>query len=354
MSGLGVTDLTVRYGRLTAVDAVTLSIASGEIVAVLGPSGSGKSSLLGGVAGLQPPAAGSVFWDGQDVTGVPVHRRGFVVMFQDGQLFPHLNVARNVGYGLAGRPRVERDARVAELLRLVGLDGYGNRPVSALSGGEAQRVALARSLAPKPRLILLDEPLSSLDRALREHLVGVLRDTLRATGTTALHVTHDQDEAFALADRIGVMMDGRLRQLATPADLWSHPADRDVAAFLGYGPFLDAPAAAALGVQIPPGATLALAPTALSPGALPPTSPADTGSLPSRGTGGRREAGPSMVDGADGVAVDVVGVRARRGGVEASVRLPGGQVATLTLIEPPGDRVSVRVDPSACVVLGAS
>ena len=258
-NGLEVVDLTVRYGRRTAVDAVSFSVAPGEIVAVLGPSGSGKSSLLGGIAGLQPLAGGSVRWDGEDVTDVPAHRRGFVVMFQDGQLFPHLNVARNIGYGLAGRPRAERNARVAELLDLVGLAGYGDRPTSALSGGEAQRVALARSLAPRPRLILLDEPLSSLDRALREHLVGVLAASLRATGTTALHVTHDQDEAFALADRVGVMMDGRLRQLTTPADLWAHPADREVADFLGRGPSLDAAAAAALGIQIPAGATLRLA-----------------------------------------------------------------------------------------------
>jgi len=230
---LDIQDLTVRYGSLTAVDAVSLSVAPGEIVAVLGASGSGKSSLLRGVAGLEPLAGGRVLFDGDDVTGTPVHKRGFVVMFQDGQLFPHLSVAGNVGYGLAKLPRPDRDRRVADLLELVGLAGYGERPITALSGGQAQRVALARSLAPNPRLLLLDEPLSSLDRALRERLADALDQILHTTGTTALYVTHDQDEAFTLADRVAIMREGRLVQVATPDELRAHPVDSDVAAFLG-------------------------------------------------------------------------------------------------------------------------
>ncbi len=158
--------------------------------------------------------------------GVPVYARGFGMMFQDGQLFQHLSVAGNIGYGLYREARTQRRARVAELLDIVGLPGYGGRRISELSGGQAQRVALARSLAPRPRLLLLDEPLSALDRTLREHLVEVLGEALRTTGTTALYVTHDQDEAFALADRVGVMADGRLLQLDAPELLWRRPISR--------------------------------------------------------------------------------------------------------------------------------
>ena len=200
MRGLSVRGLVVRYpaargaGGVTAVDDVTLDIAPGEVFALLGPSGCGKSSLLRAVAGLEPAAAGTVAWDGVDLAGVPVHRRGFGLMFQDGQLFPHRDVAGNVEFGLrmAGLDRAAREARVHELLDVVGLAGYERRPVATLSGGEQQRVALARSLAPSPRLLLLDEPLSALDRALRERLAEDLRAALTATGTTALLVTHDQ------------------------------------------------------------------------------------------------------------------------------------------------------------------
>lgn len=209
MKGLLVTDAVVSYvtasGPVTAVDHVNLEVAPGEIVALLGASGSGKSSLLRAIAGLEPLAGGRITWDGLDLTGLPVHRRGFGMMFQDAQLFPTMNVGGNVAYGLHGRPAAERQARVAELLELVGLPGYGRRRVTELSGGQAQRVALARSLAPQPRLLLLDEPLSALDRALRERLVEDLGVVLRATHTTAVYVTHDQDEAFTLADRVVVL-----------------------------------------------------------------------------------------------------------------------------------------------------
>ncbi|TDE99020.1 ABC transporter ATP-binding protein [Occultella glacieicola] len=236
MGGLGIAGAVVTYAGTTAVAGVDLDVAVGEVVALLGPSGCGKSSLLRAVAGLEPLAAGRVAWDGADLADVPVHRRGFGLMFQDGQLFTHRDVAGNVAYGLemARVPAAERRDLVDELLELVGLAGYQRRPVATLSGGEQQRVALARSLAPRPRLLLLDEPLSALDRALRERLASDLHDILRRAGTTSLYVTHDHDEAFTVADRVAVMRAGELVQVGTPAALWAAPADSDVAAFLGY------------------------------------------------------------------------------------------------------------------------
>jgi thiamine transport system ATP-binding protein len=210
VSGLAVDGLTVRYGTTVAVDAVSLKVESGEIVALLGPSGCGKSSLLGAIVGTIEPASGTIAFDGQAVTLTPVHRRGFGLVFQDGQLFPHLTVAGNIAYGIHQQPRVEREARVMELLGLVGLDGLGTRKVTELSGGQRQRVALARSLAPRPRLLCLDEPLSSLDAELRARLAEDLREVLIAQGTTALMVTHDPAEAERVATRVLRMDSGRL------------------------------------------------------------------------------------------------------------------------------------------------
>ena len=245
---LRVEGVTVRFGHHTAVDAVDLRVDDGHVLAVLGPSGSGKSSLLRAVAGLEPLAAGLVRWDGDDLAGVPTHKRGFALMFQDGQLFDHLTVARNVGYalrlrGVAGAVRARRGR---DLLELVGLDGYADRLPRTLSGGERQRVALARSLAAKPRLLLLDEPLSALDAELRVRLAADLRRILREAGTTALLVTHDQEEAFAVADRLAVMRDGAVVQQGTTAEVWSRPADAATALFLGYARVLEGDAAAAV------------------------------------------------------------------------------------------------------------
>jgi len=329
VSGLTVADAVVRYattggGVVTAVDHVDLAVAPGEIVALLGASGSGKSSLLRAIAGLEPLASGSVAWDGEDVTALQVHRRGFGMMFQDAQLFATMNVGRNVAYGLHGRPAAERAARVEQLLELVGLPGYGRRKVTELSGGQAQRVALARSLAPQPRLLLLDEPLSALDRSLREHLVEVLGSVLRATRTTAVYVTHDQDEAFTLADRVAVLAEGRKLADAASEELWRHPPTRQVAAFLGYGPFLDADLAARLGL----------------PGAEP-------GRLVGLGTGG-------LVADPGGLAVPIAAQRHQQGKVRAVVTLPDGQPADL-IVETtlPATQVRVRIDPDAVVTLPA-
>ncbi|RDI30874.1 ABC transporter ATP-binding protein [Lentzea flaviverrucosa] len=232
--------ITVRYGRTPAVSDVSLSVADGEVVALLGPSGCGKSTLLRTVAGLEKPTSGSVSWDTADLAGVPVHRRGFGLVFQDGQLFPHRTVAGNVAFGLRMKKveREARDKRVLSLLELVGLEGYADRRVTQLSGGEQQRVALARALAPSPRLLLLDEPLSALDRALREQLAVDLARLLREAATTALVVTHDHDEAFTLADRVAIMSRGRIVQVGPPAEVWSSPVDVETAKFLGCNKFV--------------------------------------------------------------------------------------------------------------------
>jgi thiamine transport system ATP-binding protein len=255
--------LTVAYGDAVAVDDVSLELPTGEVLAVLGPSGCGKSTLLRAVAGLERPRAGRVLFDGEDVTTAPTHRRGFALMFQDGQLFPHLSAAENVGYPLRLRRvgRAEREERVAALLDLVGLPGHGGRSPATLSGGEQQRVALARALAVRPRLLLLDEPLSALDRGLRERLAADLHDILRVAGTTALLVTHDHDEAFAVADRMAVMRRGRVVQTGTLEEVWRAPADAETARFLGYAEVVAGAAAERL--QAPTGGPLALRRSAL-------------------------------------------------------------------------------------------
>ncbi|MFD7663365.1 ABC transporter ATP-binding protein [Streptomyces sp. NPDC059788] len=237
-------DVTVRFrdGQPAALDAVDLDVAAREIVCVLGPSGSGKSTLLRVVAGLRSADAGRVYLEGRDQSCVPTHRRGVGLMFQDHQLFPQRDVGGNVAFGLRmrGVPRAERDRTVAGLLDLVGLPGAQRRAVAALSGGEQQRVALARALAPRPRLLMLDEPLGQLDRGLRERLVVELRRVFGELGTTVLAVTHDQGEAFALADRVVVMQEGRIAQSGTPLEVWQRPATEFVARFLGFDNVVEA------------------------------------------------------------------------------------------------------------------
>ena len=275
---LSLESVSVAHDGVPAVVDVSLDLPDGEVLAVLGPSGCGKSTLLRAVAGLEPTTAGRVRWDGADLAGVPTHRRGFALMFQDGQLFAHLTVARNVAYALrlrrSGRRSPAVAGRVAELLALVGLEGYDDRLPGTLSGGERQRVALARSLAHQPRLLLLDEPLSALDAGLRERLAGDLREILRAAGTTTLMVTHDHEEAFTVADRLAVMRAGRVVQQGPIAEVWRAPADPETALFLGYARVLrDAPAAAVLAAAgLPPAPAVAVRRSALTvdpAGALP-------------------------------------------------------------------------------------
>ena len=231
--------LTHRYGARPVVRDASFDLAAGHIACLLGPSGCGKTTLLRLIAGFESPEAGTIALEGAvisspDAVVAPEHRHMGMV-FQDFALFPHLDVAANVGFGLAPSGRA---VRVAELLELTGLAGLGQRYPHQLSGGQQQRVALARALAPRPQLVLLDEPFSSLDVDLRERLAGEVRQILLREGTTAILVTHDQHEAFAFADTIGVVNEGRIEQWATPYDLYHRPATRFVADFIGEGAFV--------------------------------------------------------------------------------------------------------------------
>jgi len=303
-------EIVVRYGERTAVDHVSLQARRGEIVALLGPSGSGKSSLLRAIAGLEPLAGGRVRWDGVDVTSTATHRRGMGFVFQDFALFPHLDVAGNVGFGTRG-------AGVTEALELVGLAGYERRGIDTLSGGESQRVALARALAPRPGLLLLDEPLGSLDRPLRERLTLDLRRLLHELDLAAVHVTHDQHEALVIADRVVLLRDGRVAQEGAPADVWRRPADEWVARFLGLTNVV--PAGDGAHVRVHPPESLSL--------------------------------------GASGEAGVVDAVTFRSGGFVASVRLDGGATLEVPVGAAPapavGDRTHVAIDSRLTVVVPA-
>ncbi len=325
-------DVVVRYGDVRAVDRVSLDLEQGRVLAVLGPSGCGKSTLLRAVAGLEPVTEGSLAFDGRDLARVPTHRRGFALMFQDGQLFAHLSVARNVAYSLRlrGVPAAARASRVRELLDLVGLSGFEDRLPATLSGGERQRVALARALAVEPRLLLLDEPLSALDATLRGRLALDLREILRAAGTTALMVTHDHEEAFTVADEMAVMRAGRIVQRGELSAVWRAPVDTDTALFLGYARVLTgAPAARVLDAAgLPPAPAVAVRRSALV--ATP------TGGTSLRGRVVSARATPEQLR----LVVDVADV----GELDA--------VAALDAHLAPGDAVALRVEPTRVALVG--
>ena len=261
MSGalLSLRGLSKSFGETAALDRLDLDVAPGEFLTLLGGSGSGKSTLLRVVAGFEAADAGAVLLDGRDISGVPPYARPLNMMFQSYALFPHLSVANNVAYGLRrdGVPRAERERRVAEALALVGLQGFGARAPNRLSGGQRQRVALARALVKRPRLLLLDEPLGALDANLRERTGFELRALQRETGAAFIMVTHDQNEALALADRVAVLEHGRLVQLGPPRAVYDRPATRFVASFLGAANVLEGRPDGMGGLECPAlGATL--------------------------------------------------------------------------------------------------
>ena len=240
-TGLSIEGLEVRFGTTAAVTGLDLVIDAGQTVVLLGPSGCGKSTLLRAIAGLENPSAGRITWNGRSLDGVPVHQRGIGLVFQHHALFPHRTVIENVAFGLrmAGVPATRRRERAAALLGTVGLEGFGDRAVTNLSGGEAQRVALARALAPEPSLLLLDEPLAALDRPLRDRLIDDLVRLRDELDLTMVHVTHDHDEAFALADQLAVMDQGTLLVQDRPEALWARPGSTTIARFLGHPNIVD-------------------------------------------------------------------------------------------------------------------
>jgi len=346
-------DLTRSYGGRPAVDHVSLDIDEGEMVAILGPSGSGKSTLLRLTAGLETPDEGSILLDGRDVRDVPPHRRGIGLMFQDYCLFPHLTVEQNIAFGLRMQhlPASDRRERVSAMLRLVRLEGFGRRDVLSLSGGEQQRVALARSLAPEPRLLMLDEPLGALDVALRAALLEELAEILREVGVTVLYVTHDHDEAFAVATRIAVVNQGRLVQAGSAVDLVERPAHAFVASFLGLG--------CLVGGRLD--CTDGRAVFHCDLGALPVAGPEQ------RGGDGKLLVRPTAVltaaaDGALPLRARVLSLRARTTGAVVRLALLGADGGPHEIdlpvagedgsaAWPAGREVNVWLDPAACRVL---
>ena len=235
MSRVRLVDITKRYGPTVAVDRVNADIAEGEFVTLLGPSGCGKTTTLRMVAGLVEPSEGKIFFDDQVVNNVPTHRRNIGLAFQSHALFPHQSVAKNIAFGLSvkRRPKREIEQRVTEMLEMIELQGYESRMPAQLSGGQQQRVALARMLATDPRVLLFDEPLSALDRNLRDSLKYSILALQRRTRKTAIYVTHDQSEAFAISDRIFVMNNGRVEQAGTQLDIYLRPSTEFVANFVG-------------------------------------------------------------------------------------------------------------------------
>jgi spermidine/putrescine transport system ATP-binding protein len=328
--------LTRRYGETLALDAIDLTVEAGDYAVLLGPSGCGKTTLLSILGGFADPTAGTLRIGGQDMVGVPAARRPTTTVFQDYALFPHMSLLDNVGFGLRmrGMPRGERAARAQAMLALVGLEGQGGKRPAQLSGGQRQRVALARALAVEPQVLLLDEPLGALDLSLRRSMQAELRAIQRRVGATFVHVTHDQDEAMAIADRIVVMNRGRIEDEGPPERVYRAPRSRFAAGFLGEMSFL--PAVAQGGVWVTAAGPLALATAAEGTRAtlgIRPEHVAPGGSLPARVT-------ESIFHGAHR-RVRVV----TDGGVDLLALLPVGMDAS------PGDRLALAVDPAHLTVL---
>jgi len=347
---LELTSVTVGYGSEMILTDLDLAIGTqgATITALLGPSGCGKSTLIRAIAGLEPLSAGTITFDGVDLAPTPTHRRDFGVVFQDGQLLPGRTVADNVGYGLRVRrwrkPDITR--RVAELLDLVDLPGLGDRKVTELSGGQQQRVALARALAPRPRLLLLDEPLSALDRQLRDRLALQIAEIIGATGTPTIVVTHDHSEAAMMADRIAVMDHGRIVQDDHPEKLWRAPRTERIAQFIGCTTICGADISAGVlhsplgrvSVDLPDGGVR----IGLRPEAVVATPVADGSS----GVIGTVRHVASLPEGARvrlavaGLEVDAVGDRRLGVGDEASIALDRGRIAIIS--DPPVESATAK------------
>ncbi|WP_426244051.1 ABC transporter ATP-binding protein [Nocardioides sp. LHG3406-4] len=337
------TDLTRTYGAVRALDGLTLHLEPGELVALLGPSGCGKTTALRILAGLDRPTSGTVSVGGNDLTRVPANKRDMGMVFQAYSLFPHMTVRDNVAFGLKlrGRPSADRRGRADDMLELVGLSQHADRYARQLSGGQQQRVALARALAIEPSVLLLDEPLSALDAKVRAQLRDEIRRVQLEVGTTTLFVTHDQEEALAVADRVGVMNAGRLDQIDAPAELYAHPATRFVAEFVGLNNLMNA--------EVSGGTARVLGTTV----------PVIEGSIPS-GTGKamvRPEAITVGGNGADNATVMSVGFLGPISRVYAD--LDDGQHAmaqiasSLAITLSPGDRVRLGIEPTALLVVDA-
>ncbi len=330
---LRISGVTKRFGAHAALAGIDLDIAAGEVFVLLGGSGSGKTTLLRCIAGFERPDAGAIRLDGADLTALPPHRRPVNTVFQSYALFPHMTVAANVGFGLRqdGMRRAERATRVAEMLELVRLGDFAGRYPAQLSGGQKQRVALARALARRPRLLLLDEPLSALDRGLREQTRAELLAVQRRLGTTFVLVTHDQDEALGMASRIGILRDGRLAQVGTPEALYERPASRYVAEFLGAANVLPAR---------PDGERVAL--PGIGPIALADPVPADTAFVAIRPE--------RVVLGQEGVPAAIVHREYRGDTVMWTLRLAEGTIirAARPAGPLPADPPRVRFPPEAC------
>jgi ABC-type Fe3+/spermidine/putrescine transport system ATPase subunit len=349
MTGLlTVIGLTVRYRTILALDRLDLTVQPDELFVLLGSSGSGKTTLLRAIAGFVRPESGQIMLNDADLSELPPHRRPVNTMFQSYALFPHMSVAANIGFGLRqrGTSRIETSRRVEAMLALVRLDGFGGRRPGELSGGQQQRVALARSLAPRPLLLLLDEPMSALDQALRRDTRAELVRLRRSLGISFVLVTHDQDEALEMADRIGVMRDGRMAQVGTPASLYESPADRFVAEFLGAANILPCVVDGS-SVALP---ALGVAVRAARPGASGP------GLLALRAER-LRIGGDELVNQIDGVVTESTYAG---DALAVSVRLANGSVLRVkrsladglgaALVEP-GTSVRVGWQPEACMLL---
>ncbi len=326
---LSIENIHKRYEGQPLLRGVSFQVGAGETICLLGPSGSGKSTLLRIIAGLEEAEAGRVLWDGVDLSATPAHRRNFGLMFQEYALFPHRSVAENVAFGLRMQnlPKDEIQRRVSESLERVEMSAFAHRRVTDLSGGEQQRVALARALAPRPRLLMLDEPLGALDRALREQLEGFLRGLLHETGIPAIYVTHDQEEAFAIADRLILLHEGRIEQEGTPAEVYRRPASAWAARFLGQSNLLPGKVIALdpLRVETDLGVFQATPGGQQSPGIHQPVT------LLLRPAG----VSPTVEDsGLNRVSGEVLDAVFRGEGYQISLRAGDGQVFTFMLPEP--------------------